>query len=99
PVGRPRPFPARRSSALRIEAAAHVRAVCRECGAAIEPGQPRFGGEEGPEGARRPRWRHLACAAQAMPDALLRALEFGGWRSVAKDRKSRRLNSSHVKIS
>lgn len=69
----------------RIEAAAHVRAVCRECGAAIEPGQPRFGGEEGPEGARRPRWRHLACAAQAMPDALLRALEFGGWRSVAND--------------
>ena len=31
------------------------------------------------------RWRHLACAAQALPDALARALELGGWRAVPDD--------------
>jgi len=65
-----------------VEASPASRAVCRECGSAIVSGEPRFGREEGSSDARRMRWRHLICAAQNLPDALLHALELGGWRSV-----------------
>lgn len=68
-----------------VEASSASRAVCRECGSAIVIGEPRFGREEGSPGARRMRWRHLLCAAQNLPDALLHALELGGWRSVPDD--------------
>jgi Leucine-rich repeat (LRR) protein len=68
-----------------VDAPSGSRAVCRECGSAIEAGEPRFGRDEGSAGARRLRWRHLACAAAALPEALLRALELGGWRSVPDD--------------
>ncbi len=68
-----------------VEAPPGSRAVCRECGSTIEAGEPRYGRAEGSAEPQRIRWRHLACAAQALPDALLRALEFGGWRSVPDD--------------
>jgi Leucine-rich repeat (LRR) protein len=68
-----------------VEASSSSRAVCRECGSTIAPGEPRFGRGEGPPDERRTRWRHLACAAQSMPDALLHVLELGGWRSVPDD--------------
>jgi hypothetical protein len=68
-----------------VDASASLRAVCRECGSTIDAGEPRYGREEGGPATRRLRWRHLPCAAQALPEALLRALELGGWRSVPAD--------------
>src|SRR5690606_40295744 len=68
-----------------VEASSSSRAVCRECGSTIEAGEPRYGQDEGSPDARRTRWRHLACAARAFPEALLRALELGGWRAVPDD--------------
>ena len=66
-----------------VVASSSTPAVCRECGSTIETGEPRYGREERGTGEPGPlRWRHLACAAQAMPDALLRTLESGGWRAV-----------------
>ncbi|MFO7568050.1 MAG: hypothetical protein R6X02_35740 [Enhygromyxa sp.] len=68
-----------------VEASSSSRAICRECGSTIEAGEPRYGQDEGSPDARRTRWRHLACAAQAFPEALLRALELGGWEAVPED--------------
>ncbi|HVI02283.1 MAG TPA: hypothetical protein VM869_26400 [Enhygromyxa sp.] len=68
-----------------VEASSAARAICRECGSAIEAGEPRYGQDDDSSDARRLRWRHLACAAQALPEALLRALELGGWNSVPDD--------------
>ncbi len=31
------------------------------------------------------RWLHMVCAAQNLPDALLRTLELGGWQAVPKE--------------
>lgn len=70
-----------------VEAAASSRAICRECASSIRLGEPRFGHSVLTDEGRRVRWRHLACAAQAMPRALRRALELDEWRSVpAADR-------------
>ena len=65
-----------------VEAAASTRAICRECASAIRIGEPRFGTSVSTDEGRRVRWRHLACAAQAMPRALRRALDLDGWRPV-----------------
>lgn len=65
-----------------LHASASSPALCRACGAAIRTGELRFGNEEGEGARRRLRWLHVGCAAESSPEALLRALDLGGWQAV-----------------
>jgi hypothetical protein len=68
-----------------LHASASSPALCRACGAAIRSGELRFGSEEGDGATRRLRWLHVGCAAERSPEALLRALELGGWQAVPRE--------------
>lgn len=68
-----------------LHASASSPALCRACGAAIRSGELRFGSEEGDGATRRLRWLHVGCAAERSPEALLRALDLGGWQAVPRE--------------